>query len=119
MSRQQAERFFEALEKDPALRLALEAAGIGELGQPLVAFAGVHGFDFTLEELRAHIAGKGAELTDEMLGHVAGGSDELSKDLQNKLQEMMQQYQPSSQMMSNLLKGRSDMEQAVIRKIGG
>jgi predicted ribosomally synthesized peptide with nif11-like leader len=72
MSQAEVERFIADIKGDEALRadIATDPANLAAI----VEKANAKGYDFTLDEAKAHISAQaGTELTDEQLDSVAGG----------------------------------------------
>lgn len=81
MSRESLTQFWKKIGSDAKLQKALEALFKRSSGRPITTGAAIvdlaakHGFKFTADELRAHLAGIGreAELSEKDLEAVAGG----------------------------------------------
>ena len=65
-------RFAKDIEENADLKEELKKAGVDEAA--IVAFANGKGYDFTAEELKAATEKKKAELSEEELEKVAGGT---------------------------------------------
>jgi predicted ribosomally synthesized peptide with nif11-like leader len=101
MSTQEADRFIGTVQDDPVLRSAVEAAGLDERGQELVALAKAYGFDCTVEELRERLAAADTELTSRQLDQVAGGIGEMQS---LTLQNVTDERQKILSTLSNIMK---------------
>jgi len=72
MSKAEIERFVTDVRADPNLQAAFEGKSLD--GPTLVAVARERGFDFTTEQVEAHVRAKSQELSEQELESAAGGS---------------------------------------------
>ncbi len=73
MARDAVAKFLQRLGDDAALREAYAASLKRATEAAMVERARAEGYEYTVEELRAVLEERTAELTDEQLGQVAGG----------------------------------------------
>lgn len=97
------EAFFVKAASDPALEEKLKAASSLEA---ILAIAKEEGFAFDA-----------AEISDQELEAVAGGSNRSSLE-QTKLMDLMQKYNQTQELQSSLVKKFQEMTSTIIRNIG-
>ena len=78
MSADAVRRFWHDVDEDTALRHGVEALITPDnppqaSAAAIVEMAAQHGYDFTVEELKQHVAAASAELSDAELEAVSGG----------------------------------------------
>jgi predicted ribosomally synthesized peptide with nif11-like leader len=74
MSSETVAKFYQQLASEQGLQKELQARTAAAAEQAIVSVAELHGFAFSVDELRAHLDERAHELAEEDLANVAGGT---------------------------------------------